>query len=166
MAVRERMLVPVGCDGCHGDHRRRVCLGSRCRSSGTCPGLWLSPTTGSQTFHPREVWHSPQTHARTHMRAGQTVVQKEDLMLWCHLHSVTHLLPRLSGWVLERPLRPSCPSVPPPSGGGSMRLNINGVRFCVRYTTWPAGWRHAHLCTVTSRKCRMHSQHASTRGRH
>lgn len=58
----------------------------------------------------------------------------------------THMLLRLSGWVLGRPFRPwpPWPSVPPPSEGRSMRWNINGVRFCVRYTTWPAGWHQAH----------------------
>ena len=54
----------------------------------------------------------------------------------------THMLVWLSGWVLGRPLGPWPPSVP--SEGGSMRWNINGVRFCVRYTTWPAGWHQAH----------------------
>lgn len=65
--------------------------------------------------------------------------------------AVTH---KLSGWVLDRPFRPSWPSgpPPPPSGGGSMRLNINGVRFCVGYTTWPAGWHHTLSGMVTGRK--------------
>lgn len=58
----------------------------------------------------------------------------------------THMLLMLSGWVIGRPFTPCppWPSVPPPSEGGSMRWNINGVRFCVRYTTWPTGWHQAH----------------------
>lgn len=58
----------------------------------------------------------------------------------------THMLLMLSSCVLERPFWPwpPWPSVPPPSEGGSMRWNINGVRFCVRYTTWPAGLHQAH----------------------
>lgn len=54
-------IVPAGCDGCRGDPRRRVCRGSSYPSSGTFPGLWLSPTTGSQSCHPRVVWR-PHTH--------------------------------------------------------------------------------------------------------
>jgi hypothetical protein len=34
-------------------------------------------------------------------------------------------------------------SVPPSSEAGFMGWNINGVRFCVRYTTWPTGWNQA-----------------------
>lgn len=160
MAVHGRVFLPVGCDSCHGDHRCRVCLGSSCPSSGTFPGLWPLPTTGSQTFHPQEVWRPHTVH--------RSVVQNENFMLCCHLSSTTHMLLRLSGWVLGRPFRPwpAWPSVPPPSGGGSMRWNINGVRFCVRYMTWPAGWYQAHSGAVTRHKHRMHSQHAPTQGRH
>lgn len=69
------------------------------------------------------------------------------LHIGSHTCLVTHMRLRLSGWVLGRPFKPCSPwpSVPPPSEGGSMRWNINGVRFCVRYTTWPAGWYQAHL---------------------
>lgn len=75
------MFVPVGCDGCHGDLRRRACLGSSCRSSGTCPGLWPSSTTGSQTFHPREVWYPtpPRTQAHTHAHARASSSQIRQL---------------------------------------------------------------------------------------
>lgn len=84
---------------------------------------------------------TPPTHRRKREQfTDQTAVYNENVMRCCHLRSVAHMLPRLSGWVTERPFRPSWPSVPPPSGGGSMRLNINGVRFCVRDTTRPAGW--------------------------
>lgn len=81
VAVRECTLVPGGCDGCHGDHRRRVCLGSSCRSSGTCPGLWPSPTTGFQTFHPREVWYPP-THTQ------ERAVHRSDSCVKWRLHAL------------------------------------------------------------------------------
>lgn len=55
------LIIPAGCDGCHGDRRGRVCRGSSYPSFGTFPGLWPSPMTGSQSCHPREVWH-PHIH--------------------------------------------------------------------------------------------------------
>lgn len=53
-------IIPASCDGCRGDRRGRVCRGSS-YPFGTFPGLWASPTTGSQSCHLQEVWH-PHIH--------------------------------------------------------------------------------------------------------
>lgn len=74
------------------------------------------------------------------------VIQLSALHIGLHTCPLTHRLFRLSIWVLGRPFKPCppWPSVPPPSDGGFMRSNIDGVRFCVRYITWPACWYQAH----------------------
>ncbi len=69
------LIVPVGCDGCRGDHQGRVCRGSSFPCFGTFPGLWLSSTTGSQSCHPQEVWH-PHIHKSKGYKSGCFLIEE------------------------------------------------------------------------------------------
>lgn len=92
-----------------------------------------------------------------------SVIQLSALHKGLHTCPLTHRLFRLSIWVLRRPFKPCppWPSVPPPSDGGFMRSNIDGVRFCVWYMTWLECW-YQHIQVEDQRKkntgytCSMH----------
>lgn len=120
--------LPESCS-CFPGRPQSVPRGSSCQPSGTSPGPELSPRNGSPGPPPQPTC-DPQ-----HIICNGPF--PTNPLLTVHKQLPTHRLLVVS--VVSGGGRALLSPWPPSWAGesGSTRWNSNGVRFCVRYTTWP-----------------------------
>lgn len=120
---------------CFPGHPQGVPQDSSCRPSGTSPEHESSPMIGSPGPPPLPAYDT-HTQSYRHSFPDWFAFNKPPIVK-CQQHP-THRLLTVSvvsggGRALLSPGPPSWAGE-----GGSTRWNSNGVRFCVRYTTWPS----------------------------
>lgn len=116
---------------CFLGHPQSALQGSSCQPSGTSSWHEPSPRTGSRGSRPPPACDTHRKHIfLLWFSFLKITVHQKDL--WTHKPLPVSIVSG-GGKALLSPGPPSWEGV-----GGSTRWNSNGVRFCLRYTTWPS----------------------------